>query len=598
MPADQQEIQGYNTNEATRVAPTQHADAGSKARRADGEKKVVSNDARGLVSDLMALDPDWRADIISSLPAPDLEQVLIASYLELGTQYGLWRDDPVGFSRDVVGENVWSIQAQVLRSVVTHDLTAVPSCFSAGKSHSTGLITAWFASTRPVGTAVVVTIAPRFRQVQRQVWPGIKRVAGKGLPGHVDTTQWKMPDREGNDFVVAYGLSVPPYDESAVQGVHWPELLWVVDEAGGFNRLIGGTLVSTFSGGAKGMFIGNPPSDDEDSWFESLCNREDSNTITIDAFGTPNFTGERTPLCRSCPPQVPQHRLSIHLVSPKDITGMAIDWGEDSPYYQAKARAQFPRGGASRAIPPSWLATSAELAHEPDPLGLAVSRDHEGNLYRRQPRRGSWIRLGVDVASGGGDELVIARCEDNIARVRKTAQGAILQNNVEAAGIILAEIRMAEELARDVGSDRKVRVKIEANGVGWGVIGTLKAWGTEGMHNSEIIAVDVAESPNRHKQANTYNPRLKRHEMWLAMRVALTPHPGDVDWQPGIILDVDAKTIAQLGGPTMSTDSGGYTLIETKADMKKRGLRSPDRADAILLSTYEPSRGGRSSIIA
>ena len=42
--------------------------------------------------------------------------------------------------------------------------------------------------------------------------------------------------------------------------------------------------------------------------------------------------------------------------------------------------------------------------------------------------------------------------------------------------------------------------------------------------------------------------------------------------------------IAELTAPTYTFSSTGKMVVESKADMKKRGLRSPDLADAFLLT--------------
>ena len=46
----------------------------------------------------------------------------------------------------------------------------------------------------------------------------------------------------------------------------------------------------------------------------------------------------------------------------------------------------------------------------------------------------------------------------------------------------------------------------------------------------------------------------------------------------------DDALIAELTSPTYSFTSTGKMVVESKADMKKRGLRSPDLADAFLLT--------------
>jgi hypothetical protein len=46
----------------------------------------------------------------------------------------------------------------------------------------------------------------------------------------------------------------------------------------------------------------------------------------------------------------------------------------------------------------------------------------------------------------------------------------------------------------------------------------------------------------------------------------------------------DEALIAELTAPTYAITSTGKMVVEAKADMKKRGLRSPDLADAFLLT--------------
>jgi phage terminase large subunit len=45
----------------------------------------------------------------------------------------------------------------------------------------------------------------------------------------------------------------------------------------------------------------------------------------------------------------------------------------------------------------------------------------------------------------------------------------------------------------------------------------------------------------------------------------------------------DEALIAELTAPTYNFTSAGKFVVESKADLKKRGMRSPDLADAFLL---------------
>ena len=59
-----------------------------------------------------------------------------------------------------------------------------------------------------------------------------------------------------------------------------------------------------------------------------------------------------------------------------------------------------------------------------------------------------------------------------------------------------------------------------------------------------------------------------------------------------IELIYDDKQITQLSNRKYRVNSDGEIELERKEEMKKRGLNSPDRGDALVLSLYEPRQGG------
>jgi hypothetical protein len=66
----------------------------------------------------------------------------------------------------------------------------------------------------------------------------------------------------------------------------------------------------------------------------------------------------------------------------------------------------------------------------------------------------------------------------------------------------------------------------------------------------------------------------KGAEIWFEARVRIE--------KGGIILPNDPELIAQLTSRRGWPDSKGRLQLESKADMRSRGLPSPDRADAVL----------------
>ncbi|MCX5070811.1 hypothetical protein OOJ91_33745 [Micromonospora lupini] len=541
-----------------------------------------------LLSDLLSVPPKARKRVMADLDEQDLAVLLATSHTELGTAYALWQGDPVGFVEEVLGDAVWSGQKRLLRSLTTHQQTAVPSAFGTGKTKSASLAAAYWACVYPPGTAVVVTIAPRWRQVLRQVWPEIRRgVTRAGLPGRVDQAQWTLADSQGLEHVVAYGIAAAPNSEDAVQGIHSPNLLLVVDEGGGIAPKIGRNMAGLMTGSNSRMLvIGNPPTDDEGSWFEKLCLADRVNQIRLSAYSTPAFTGEETPMCRSCPPAVPPHRLSSHLVDEAWVANAIEDHGPDSRYVEAKVHARFPKGGPNTLIPSMWVETAYNSDEPGDeayvPLNSLQLAEERRDLL---VRRGAWVRLGVDVAADGGDEVVVSRCVGDLLTIEHASAGSANANAVDVAGRVLQQIHRAQQLADRLGTVAPVRVKVDVIGVGWAVYSQLERWGEEGKHKAEIVKVDVRESVRRSYDAATLRPAKKRDELWLAMRSLLVPRK---DGESMLRLRVDDRTIAQLSAPRYSTNNAGETVVESKDKMRARGIRSPDRAEAVCLAVYEP----------
>lgn len=561
-------------------------------------KDDASKAAKALFGDLMALPPKVRRVYFDSLQERDVTAVLRIAQNEAGTPYAVWQDDPYGFVRQVLGETMWTKQAAVLSAIPNHKRVAVPSAFGTGKTHLAARAALWRSLVHPFGSSLTVTTATRFRQVVRQLWPHIRTAVAKAnLPLIADQTQLNAFDKNGTRVQIAYGFSAPPHDEAAVQGIHAPRLFIVVDEAGGISRVIGGAMRGLLTGDdTRLLAIGNPPTDDEGSWFEGLCEDEKVCTIPISAYDAPLQTGEETqrcyaPVCEGSPP----HQLGIHLVGQEWIDETIADYGADAPFVTAKVHAKFPKGGPSRVIPSDWVDIAMrdfdiDDVVDPESYVRLADLDLPDEDEAIWVRRKAWIRLGVDVAADGGDEMVVARTIGDVGHIVHSSTGSANVNAVDVAGKVLTQIRRAEALRKALGTEAKIRVKIDGIGVGWGVASTLQAWRSEGIHDAEIVSVIVSEDTYRDDEGETLRPNRKRDEMWLTGRSLLQPTVAVGDGEPvgSIRLHLDKRAKTQLSAPTYSTSSAGRTVIESKKRMKARGVASPDRAEAVLLSFYEP----------
>ena len=561
----------------------------------------------------------------------------VATLLEMvaSRPWEQYANDPTAFVEHGLGETLWSKQREILASVRDNKRTAVPACHAPGKSHLAARIVAWWVMCQPAGTSQVVTTATSFRQVRNILWSHIRRLhATHDMAGDCLTVEWKVDGSQ-----VAFGFAPAQYNETALQGIHAPNLLVVVDEAGGISDTIGNALEALMTGGnTRLLLLGNPPTDNENSWFEKACNSPLYNTIPISAYDTPNFTGETVGNCTTCPKSVPTHSVATHLVDKQWVDDVIHQLGDNSAFVTARVKAQFPRVTGNRVIPITWI---EEAATNENPAYLPA------------------IRLGIDIAADGGDEFVIARADGYTVRIVHTSSGAENANAVQVANICLRHIQQAEaDLAalhqtqqthdprtlhnslyrhpknehlfapsethtpqgfpdhqtdtehpfapqtlmeqgfpdrtpvrpNGVGgsnpkneggaSTHIVSVKVDAIGVGWGVVGLLEAWGREGLHGARIVGVNVGE-----RASDVGRFRNLRAELWWCGRELLQP---DVDGFQVVRLDVDGRVLQQLGAPEFLSDSSGRVQIVSKAEMRRRGLPSPDRAEAVLLALFEP----------
>lgn len=461
-----------------------------------------------------------------------------------GAHLRQYQSRPVEFVTDELGEFVWSKQREIAHAVRDHRRVAVHSAHQTGKSWLAARLVSWWLACHEFGDAFVVTTAPTGPQVRAILWREIARAHRAGnLPGRLNQTEWFMvatglryTSPRHHEEMVAFGRKPSDYDPSAFQGIHARHVLVVVDEACGVPEVIfnsAGSLVANEH--SRILAIGNP--DDPGSHFAKICGPGSAwHVIHVDGLMTPNFTGEEIP-----------ERLRDLLISPVYVEDSKQEWGEDSPLYLSKVRGLFSSDRPDGVIPLSLIRKcQAERAWEP------------ANLLP--------VELGVDVGAGGDETVIRERRGVKVGRTWRTRT----KDPMAACGTIVQAIE----------TTGATRVKVDVIGVGWGIAGRLEELGREGRHKAAIGRVNVGEASTQPKRF----PRL-RDELWWTFRELLQQSALD-------LAGLDDTTIAQLIAPTWLPDSAGRIHVEPKADTRKRIGRSPDDADALLLSVCQARRGG------
>ena len=188
-----------------------------------------------------------------------------------------------------------------------------------------------------------------------------------------------------------------------------------------------------------------------------------------------------------------------------------------------------------------------------------------------------YVMLGVDVARYGDDETVIYRnCKGKLKLVVHRRG----QNLMKTVGDIIAQYnKVIKEFPEYSGP---IYVNIDDTGLGGGVTDRLKEVKREQkLHRLFVIPINAAErietDTKEGKEAATYYNNLTTH-MWAVLRELLEAKQ--------IEIEDDADTFAQLSVRKYFMASNGKLELESKKEMKKRGVNSPDRADAIALAVY------------
>lgn len=459
--------------------------------------------------------------------------------------------DPVGWVRGVLGEYLWSKQVEIMHSVLNNRYTAVQSCHGAGKSFVTSRIVAWWLATKPIGQAYAVTTAPTAAQVSSILWREIRRAHKKaGLFGYITggtVPKWKLSDGQE----IGIGRKPADHDQAAFQGLHDRYLLAAIDEASGVPRSLFDAVDSLATNEmCRVIAIGNP--DDPASHFAKICEPGSGwNVIRIDALDSPLFTEEA---CARYPElaalmeglgipysteEIPDD-LSPMLVSPLWVSERVKRWGVTSPIFQAKVRGEFPEIGEDILITPKMI-REAQL-RELTPINYKV--------------------MGVDVARFGSDRSVIGIRSGPVFRIK-------------ADFTKLDTIEMAGKVVDQANKDRPNEIRVDGVGIGGGVVDQLNASEAIARSGVDIIDMQAGAGPIGIDAHLFHNARA---EWYWHLRQRF--EDGLIDIDPD-----DDELAAQLGAVRYRYTDKGKIIIESKDDLKKRGLPSPDRADVLMLTS-------------
>jgi hypothetical protein len=237
------------------------------------------------------------------------------------------------------------------------------------------------------------------------------------------------------------------------------------------------------------------------------------------------------------------HRWRTHRVDSRQvsftnrgqITKWIKDYGDDSDFVRVRVKGTFPRAGSLQFIPSDLVEAAAQ---------------REVLVNRYEP-----LIIGVDVARFGDDSSYI------VFRKGRDARG-IPPIKIQGADTMT----LAGRVANVVAQYRPDAVMVDGGGVGGGVVDRLR--------QLRVAVLEVqfgAKSDMIHVDEPDVKYHNKRAEIWGAMKF----------WLKSAAIPDEPDLRAQLIGPQYGYSNQEAIQLERKADMKKRGVESPDWADAL-----------------
>jgi hypothetical protein len=252
---------------------------------------------------------------------------------------------------------------------------------------------------------------------------------------------------------------------------------------------------------------------------------------------------------------LPDYEQRPYLVSKEWVEEKKREWGEDSALYQVRVMGDFPTSEADALIPLNALLEATERDAFAD--GVA--------------------EIGCDIARyGEAESVVCTRRGDAVVSFLITRNRDLM----DLSNWIATEISQ-NTIVMDDGTKILPRVRVDEVGIGAGVLDRLRQMGyrVTGVNGG-------AKAYDYEKFADVRTEMYWRlREKFLERRIGI---PND---------EILVTQLAAIKHMYKSNGSRETIKIESKDAMHQRGLKSPDRADALALAFMGSVSAGGQTIM-
>lgn len=438
-------------------------------------------------------------------------------------------DNPLSFVEDVIGAKPTWQQREVMEEIAVSNAVAAASGHGVGKTAVEAWVILWFLVMHPFSR--IPCTAPTGHQLEDILWPEIKYWLDKSeISSQLQWAKTRLSMKGYDDtwFAVPCSANKP----ENLQGFHGQHLFYVVDEASGMDQKIMEVVEGALTNeGAKLLMMGNP-TQISGTFFDSF--HKDRELFKNFIFSSEDSS----------------------LVSSDYCERIARKYGNESDVYRVRVEGKFPRGG----------------------INTRINLDEVEAAINNQIEKAGKIYLGVDPARFGDDESVICYRWGYHVYPMITFQGI---DTVRLTGEIIRLLRAI----REHGYLEEIEVRVDETGIGAGVVDQLQAIRNGLYDTMKIFKLSPREDlhfvvvPVNFGGAGDKDSANFASVMWDRVKNLL----------PLLQLPNDDRMTKQLVTRRYSIAADGRVKIEDKKAMKKRGLKSPDRADALCLCVADVS---------
>lgn len=446
----------------------------------------------------------------------------------------IYRHDIALFSEEVVGFEPDDWQRAVFKDVAEANRVTVKSGQGVGKTGTEAVLLLWFLCCFPFPK--IIATAPTKRQLNDVLWSEVAKWQSKSpLLEHIlkwTKTYIYMVGYEKRWFATARTATKP----ENIQGFHEDNMMFIVDEASGIAEPIMEAILGTLSGANNKLIMCGNPTKTSGTFYEShTSDRANYCCHTVNSENSPRTNKE-------------------------NIASLKRKYGEKSNVVRVRVYGEFPEQEDDVFLPFAWIERS---------IATEISQDTAKGIINS-------IDIGCDVARFGDDKTCIGYKINEVAKFYKKYNG---QDTTWTKNNIATLYLKLKEKYKFTGN---INVKVDDGGVGGGVVDQLrelKRSEPEKYNTMHIYPINFGLPLPKHRyydDSTTF--------MMGVVRELIQPfdEQGN-DKAVDLILPNDNDLIGQLSCRKYSFTSKSKQKVESKKDMKERGLSSPDEADCILL---------------